>query len=64
MRIYKPVMDINRPHLKRRLAVRLRANKFRNPIKINAMTLLNNDNEPEKLKEALTVNVTELIQEP
>jgi len=50
-------------HLKRRLAVRLRANNSQS-YKDYAMTLLNNDNEPEKLKEALTVNVTELFRNP
>lgn len=50
-------------HLKRRLAVRLRANNSES-YKDYAMTLLNNDNEPEKLKEALTVNVTELFRNP
>lgn len=50
-------------HLKRRLAVRLRANNSES-YKDYAMTLLQNDNEPEKLKEALTVNVTELFRNP
>lgn len=50
-------------HLKRRLAVRLRANNSPS-YKEYAMTLLNNDDESEKLKEALTVNVTELFRNP
>ncbi len=50
-------------HLKRRLAVRLRANNSQS-YKEYAMTLLNKDDESEKLKEALTVNVTELFRNP
>jgi len=50
-------------HLKRRLAVRLRANNSES-YKEYAMTLLNKDGESEKLKETLTVNVTELFRNP
>ncbi len=50
-------------HLKRRLAVRLRANNSES-YKEYAMTLLKNEDESEKLKETLTVNVTELFRNP
>ncbi len=50
-------------HLKRRLAVRLRANNSQT-YKEYATTLLRNENEIEKLKQTLTVNVTELFRNP
>ena len=50
-------------HLKRRLAVRLRANNSQT-YREYAITLLRNENEIEKLKETLTVNVTELFRNP
>lgn len=50
-------------HLKRRLAVRLRANSSPS-YKEYAMILLKNESESVKLKEALTVNVTELFRNP
>ncbi len=50
-------------HLKRRLAVRLRANNSQS-YKEYAMTLLRDENEMRMLKETLTVNVTELFRNP
>ncbi len=52
-----------RAHLKRRLAVRLRANNSQS-YKEYAMTLLKNEDESWRLKETLTVNVTELFRNP
>ncbi len=66
--IIKKKIDFNcdeykQAHLKRRLAVRLRANHSKS-YKEYATTLLYDEEEPLKLKEALTVNVTELFRNP
>ncbi len=50
-------------HLKRRLAVRLRANRSHS-YKDYTEVLLRNDTEMQKLKDTLTVNVTELFRNP
>lgn len=50
-------------HLKRRLAVRLRANRSRS-YKEYTEILLRNETELQKLKETLTINVTELFRNP
>ncbi len=50
-------------HLKRRLAVRLRANNSRS-YKEYADFLIRNESELHKLKDILTVNVTELFRNP
>lgn len=55
--------DYKQPHLKRRLAVRLRATQttsYKDYIKV----LLKNAAEEQQLKETLTVNVTELFRNP
>jgi chemotaxis protein methyltransferase CheR len=52
-----------RAHLKRRLAVRLRANKSRSYRDYTEL-LFRNDLEMQKLKDTLTVNVTELFRNP
>lgn len=55
--------DYKQAHLKRRLAVRLRANHSRS-YKEYAGILLTNETESQRLKETLTVNVTELFRNP
>lgn len=55
--------DYKQPHLKRRLAVRLRATKSKS-YKEYAELLLKNAEEERQLKETLTVNVTELFRNP
>lgn len=55
--------DYKQAHLKRRLAVRLRANHSRS-YKEYAGVLLTNETESQRLKETLTVNVTELFRNP
>jgi chemotaxis protein methyltransferase CheR len=55
--------DYKQAHLKRRLAVRLRANHSRS-YKEYAGVLLTNESESQRLKETLTVNVTELFRNP
>jgi len=55
--------DYKQAHLKRRLAVRLRANRSRS-YKDYANFLSANETESQKLKETLTVNVTELFRNP
>ncbi len=55
--------DYKQSHLKRRLAVRLRANNSRS-YEEYSITLLNNEEESRKLKDTLTVNVTELFRNP
>lgn len=55
--------DYKQAHLKRRLAVRLRANRSRS-YKEYANILLLDETESQKLKETLTVNVTELFRNP
>jgi chemotaxis protein methyltransferase CheR len=55
--------DYKQPHLKRRLAVRLRAT-FSKSYKDYAELLLKNPEEEGQLKETLTVNVTELFRNP
>ena len=55
--------DYKQPHLKRRLAVRLRATKSKT-YKEYAELLLKNAGEEIQLKETLTVNVTELFRNP
>ncbi len=53
--------DYKQPHLKRRLAVRLRATQSKS-YKDYAQVLLKNAGEEQQLKETLTVNVTELFR--
>ena len=55
--------DYKQPHLKRRLAVRLRATDSRS-YRDYAQMLSKNEDEINKLKETLTVNVTELFRNP
>lgn len=55
--------DYKQAHLKRRLAVRLRANHSKS-YKDYTNVLLANETESKKLKETLTVNVTELFRNP
>ncbi|CAG0949113.1 Chemotaxis protein methyltransferase [Methanosarcinales archaeon] len=55
--------DYKQPHLKRRLAVRLRATESRS-YRDYAQMLSKNEDEVKKLKETLTVNVTELFRNP
>lgn len=55
--------DYKQPHLKRRLAVRLRATQS-GSYKDYAKVLLKNTDEERYLKETLTVNVTELFRNP
>ncbi|KCZ71127.1 methylase of chemotaxis methyl-accepting protein [Candidatus Methanoperedens nitroreducens] len=55
--------EYKQAHLKRRLAVRLRANGSKSYNEY-AEILLNNNAELQKLKETLTVNVTELFRNP
>ncbi len=55
--------DYKQPHLKRRLAVRLRATQSVS-YKDYAQILLRNADEERQLKETLTVNVTELFRNP
>lgn len=55
--------DYKQAHLKRRLAVRLRANHS-GSYKEYAGVLLTNETESQRLKETLTVNVTELFRNP
>ena len=55
--------DYKQPHLKRRLAVRLRATESRS-YRDYAQMLSKNEDEVNKLKETLTVNVTELFRNP
>ncbi len=55
--------EYKQAHLKRRLAVRLRANRSKSYNEY-AEILLNNNAELQKLKETLTVNVTELFRNP
>ena len=55
--------DYKQPHLKRRLAVRLRATQSAS-YKDYAQVLLRNADEEKQLKETLTVNVTELFRNP
>lgn len=55
--------EYKQAHLKRRLMVRLRANRSRT-YKEYAITLLNSYEETLKLKDVLTVNVTELFRNP
>lgn len=55
--------DYKQPHLKRRLAVRLRATESKSYRDYTQM-LLRDDEEVSKLKETLTVNVTELFRNP
>ena len=50
-------------HLKRRLAVRLRANRSKS-YKEYAEVLVKNKDELQKLRESLTINVTELFRNP
>lgn len=54
---YKP------SHLKRRLAVRMRATNVRS-FKEYMLIFIKNESESKKLKETLTVNVTELFRNP
>ncbi len=53
--------DYKQPHLKRRLAVRLRATQSKS-YKDYVQVLLKNADEEQQLKETLTVNVTELFR--
>ena len=55
--------DYKQPHLKRRLAVRLRATESKS-YKDYTQVLLKNEEEVKQLKETLTVNVTELFRNP
>ncbi|MFZ3168398.1 MAG: protein-glutamate O-methyltransferase CheR [Candidatus Methanoperedens sp.] len=55
--------DYKQPHLKRRLAVRLRATESKSYRDYTQM-LLKDEDEVNKLKETLTVNVTELFRNP
>lgn len=55
--------DYKQPHLKRRLAVRLRATQS-GSYKDYMQVLLKNADEEKQLKETLTVNVTELFRNP
>ena len=55
--------DYKQPHLKRRLAVRLRATESKS-YRDYAQVLSKNEAEVNKLKETLTVNVTELFRNP
>ena len=55
--------DYKQPHLKRRLAVRLRATESKS-YRDYAQMLSKNEAEVNKLKETLTVNVTELFRNP
>ncbi|VVB55073.1 Chemotaxis protein methyltransferase [uncultured archaeon] len=55
--------DYKQPHLKRRLAVRLRATESKS-YRDYAQVLSKNEDEINKLKETLTVNVTELFRNP
>lgn len=55
--------DYKQPHLKRRLAVRLRATESKS-YKDYAQILSKSEDEVNKLKETLTVNVTELFRNP
>lgn len=55
--------DYKKGHLKRRLAVRLRANNSKS-YKEYSEILVRNESELPKLKEALTINVTELFRNP
>ncbi|VVB89816.1 Chemotaxis protein methyltransferase [uncultured archaeon] len=55
--------DYKQPHLKRRLAVRLRATQSRS-YKEYAGILMKDENEPPRLKETLTINVTEFFRNP
>ncbi|NJD53753.1 MAG: protein-glutamate O-methyltransferase CheR [Candidatus Methanoperedens sp.] len=55
--------DYKQPHLKRRLAVRLRATESKS-YKDYAQMLSKSEDEVNKLKETLTVNVTELFRNP
>ncbi len=55
--------DYKQAHLKRRLAVRLRANHSKS-YKDYSEVLLRNIEEERRLKETLTVNVTELFRNP
>lgn len=55
--------DYKQPHLKRRLAVRLRATQSKS-YKDYVQVLLKNEDEEQQLKETLTVNVTELFRNP
>ena len=55
--------DYKQPHLKRRLAVRLRATESKS-YRDYAQMLSKNEDEINKLKETLTVNVTELFRNP
>ncbi|MFZ3384243.1 MAG: protein-glutamate O-methyltransferase CheR [Candidatus Methanoperedens sp.] len=55
--------DYKQPHLKRRLAVRLRATESKS-YKDYAQRLCKNEDEVKQLKETLTVNVTELFRNP
>ncbi|CAG0978328.1 MAG: protein-glutamate O-methyltransferase CheR [Candidatus Methanoperedens sp.] len=55
--------DYKQPHLKRRLAVRLRATASKS-YKDYTQVLLKNEEEVKQLKETLTVNVTELFRNP
>lgn len=55
--------DYKQPHLKRRLAVRLRATESKS-YRDYAQMLSKSEDEVNKLKETLTVNVTELFRNP
>lgn len=55
--------DYKQPHLKRRLAVRLRVTKSKS-YKEYSNLLLKSAEEEKQLKETLTVNVTELFRNP
>lgn len=55
--------DYKQPHLKRRLAVRLRATQSKSYYEYSQV-LLRNADEERHLKETLTVNVTELFRNP
>ncbi|MDW7726437.1 MAG: protein-glutamate O-methyltransferase CheR [Candidatus Methanoperedens sp.] len=55
--------EYKKAHLKRRLAVRLRANRSTS-YKDYADCLVNNADEMQKLKDCLTINVTELFRNP
>lgn len=55
--------DYKQPHLKRRLAVRLRVTNSRT-YKEYAEILQREENEAQKLKDTLTVNVTEFFRNP
>src|SRR5450756_1735222 len=55
--------DYKQPHLKRRLAVRLRFTKSKS-YKDYYNLLLKSAEEEKQLKETLTVNVTELFRNP